>query len=737
MNDKLFSFLQWEAEDRPEIIEVRHSFFNWIIYPFLIFGLIATTMGSLQAYEQGQWYFSVLYTGCYLIFVASAVLGRRLSLVIRSLVISLALFVLSVSILIRIGLSGIGLELLLVTCAISSALLGRKTGLLIVGAGALSILIIGGAMVSGMLPVRQEHLLTSLSPMAWGISFLVFSMIGVALVTMPQMFLTRLKESLLLSEKHAGELERSNENMKETIKAREEAEKALRESEEKYRVLVENAGDAICIAQKGILKFTNRRAEELVGYPRNELISKRFDELVYKDDRKFVEERHRSRQMGKDVPTNYSFRIIHKSGELKWVELNVVLIDWLGEYATLNFLRDITERKKTEEMLRESQEKLVRSKKMESLGLLAGGVAHDLNNVLAGIVSYPELLLLDLPEDSNLRKPIETIKESGHRATAIVQDLLTVARGVATTKDPVNLNDLVRDYLKSPEFGKLQQFHTTVSIKANLATELLNIRGSRVHIIKVVMNLVSNAVEAIDVSGNVAISTMNRYMDRPLRGYDDVEKGEYVVLSVSDDGPGISSDDLERIFEPFYTKKVMGRSGTGLGLAVVWNVIQDHKGYINVSTGRSGTTFELYFPITREDILDSDLSSPIDDYKGNGETILVIDDVESQRRISCMMLSTLGYKAQAVSSGEEAVEYLKKYKADLLLLDMIMDPGINGCETYKRIVEIHPDQKAIIVSGFAETNDVKETQRLGAGKFIKKPLTLKEIGLAIREELMK
>ena len=181
----------------------------------------------------------------------------------------------------------------------------------------------------------------------------------------------------------------------------------------------------------------------------------------------------------------------------------------------------------------------------------------------------------------------------------------------------------------------------------------------------------------------------------------------------------------------------MGRSGTGLGLAVVWNTVQDHKGYIDVTSDENGTTFELYFPITRDEISDKDLSIPIKDYKGNGETILVVDDVESQREISCKMLDTLGYKTKAVSSGEEAVEYLKENTVDLLLLDMIMDPGINGRETYERIIEIHPNQKAIIISGFAETDEVKEAQKLGVGKYIKKPFTLEKIGLAVKEELGK
>ena len=245
-------------------------------------------------------------------------------------------------------------------------------------------------------------------------------------------------------------------------------------------------------------------------------------------------------------------------------------------------------------------------------------------------LGYSELLLLDLPKDSNLRKPIETMQESGYRAVAIVQDLLTVARGVAITKEPLNLSDLVSDYLNSPELKNLKQFHPTVTIKSNLDSNLFNIAGSYVHIRKVVMNLVSNASEAIDGRGNVSLSTANRYVDKPLKGYDDVAKGEYAVLAVSDDGSGISSDGLERIFEPFYTKKVMGRSGTGLGLAVVWNVVQDHEGYIDVKSDENGTTFELYFPITRDEILEKVLSLPIKDFKGNGETILVVDDMESQ-----------------------------------------------------------------------------------------------------------
>ena len=524
------------------------------------------------------------------------------------------------------------------------------------------------------------------------------------------------------------------------------AEKALRDSEQKYRLLAENVSDMIWMMDiyQQRLTYVSPSVKKMRGYSPKEVMEQSLDEILTPESyqramQTLADQLSRDNELEPDRFVSMELEQYRRYGNTMWTEITVSFVrdSEKRPIAVLGVTRDITDRKQAEEALRKSEEKLTRSRKMESIGLLAGGVAHDLNNVLSGIVSYPDLLLMDLPEDSKLRKPIETMQESGYRAAAIVQDLLTVARGIATTKEPLNLNVIVSDYLNSPEFNKLKQFYPTVTVKTGLDTDLFNIGGSPVHIRKVVMNLVANASEAIEGKGNVTISTMNRYVDRPLRGYDDVTIGEYAVLAVSDDGSGISSDDLERIFEPFYTKKVMSRSGTGLGLAVVWNVVQDHKGYIDVTSDENGTTFELYFPITRDEISDKALAIPIKDFKGNGETILVVDDVESQREISCNMLDTLGYKTNAVSSDEEAVEYLKENTVDLLLLDMIMDPGINGRETYKRIIKIHPNQKAIIISGFAETDEVKKTQKLGAGQYIKKPVTLEKIGLAIKEELGK
>jgi CheY-like chemotaxis protein len=234
----------------------------------------------------------------------------------------------------------------------------------------------------------------------------------------------------------------------------------------------------------------------------------------------------------------------------------------------------------------------------------------------------------------------------------------------------------------------------------------------------------------------LTVRTGNRYLDKPVSGYDTVMEGDYVVLSVSDTGEGIPAGDQKRIFEPFYTRKVMGRSGTGLGLAVVWGTVKDHHGYINVESGEGqGTTITIYFPVTREGITLEQVSVPAAGYMGKGESILIVDDMKEQRELAAEMLRKLNYKPTTVTSGEEGVEYLSKHTIDLVILDMLMDPGMDGLDTYSKILEIHPEQKAIIVSGFSESERVGKAQALGAGAYLRKPYVLLKLGLAVRNEL--
>ena len=397
---------------------------------------------------------------------------------------------------------------------------------------------------------------------------------------------------------------------------------------------------------------------------------------------------------------------------------------------------EIEDRKRAEAERVKLEAQLQRGQKMEAIGMLAGGVAHDLNNILTGIVSYPDLLLMQLPEESSLRKPIMTIKKSGEKATAIVQDLLTMARRGVVVNEVANLNTVVGEYLQSPEHEKILSFHESVRVKAKLEKNVLNIMGSPIHLSKVIMNLISNAAEAMPKGGEISISTKKVYINRPIGNYEKVNEGEYALLSVSDTGSGMSPEDSEKIFEPFFTKKQMGRSGTGLGMSVVWGTVKDHNGYIDVQTvlGR-GTTFHLYFPVTREKAKPAQPESSIKDYNGHGERILVADDVKEQRDIAKMIFSELGYSVATVENGEKAVEYVEKNDVDLVVLDMIMDPGIDGLETYERILRRQPGQKAIITSGFSEAGRIRKARQLGVRHYIKKPYTLEEIAMSVKAEL--
>jgi len=416
------------------------------------------------------------------------------------------------------------------------------------------------------------------------------------------------------------------------------------------------------------------------------------------------------------------------------VYLVISLLTYFYEKARKEFWETYSAYQKEKKAL---EEKLARSQKMEALGLLAGGVAHDLNNVMFGLVSYPDYLKSKVSPQDPFYRSLSTICDSGRKAAAIVDELLTLARRGVPSTQVLDLNEVIEEALNSTQFYKLNGIHADVRIVPLISDTPLVVKGSPLHLTKIAMNLVSNAAEALPEGGRVIISTAKCYVDEPIRGYSDVAQGKYALLQVEDNGIGIDEKDMPHIFEPFYTKKIMGRSGTGLGMAVVWGAVQDHSGFIDVqSTKGIGTVIKVYLPINADESISPPAHTfPTSDYNGSGESILVIDDQREQRDIAAEILTDLGYVVQTVESGEAAVDFFRNQTADLILLDMIMDPGMDGLETYQRILELRPGQKAIIVSGFSESERVKSARELGASAYVRKPYVIEELGVAIRSAL--
>jgi PAS domain S-box-containing protein len=514
----------------------------------------------------------------------------------------------------------------------------------------------------------------------------------------------------------------------------EELHKRLETKGQELQLIIDSSPDIIYYKDvAGRYVRVNRTFIEAFGTAMEDVLGKTDSEVfageadtAFTDDREVLET---------GVPELNRHTVIQTPGGNRPVKADKIPYrDSEGKPAgVIGFLMDLTEIQRAEQEKQDLRERVARAEKMQALGILAGGIAHDSNNILAGITGYIQLVLMDLSEDDVHREYLECALGSANRMAELVQDLLALARRGLNDTAALDLNEVVSQYLGSITFDRLKAAHPETDVCSRLEPGLRPIRGKAAQLEKVLMNLVSNALEAISGKGKVVVSTYGRHVDRPIKAYDlTVEEGEFCVLEVSDTGSGISGADLSRIFEPFYTRKVLNESGTGLGLAVVYGIVKDHNGFIDVTSEEgAGTTFTVYFPAADEPLESQDETSPDDAFHGRGETILVVDDIPQQRQIASAMLLRLGFRPVAVAGGEEAVDYAREHPVDALLLDMILDPGIDGLETYQRILQVRPGTPAVLASGYAKTERVRQTQALGAGEYLQKPFTVQELGSAL------
>ena len=403
------------------------------------------------------------------------------------------------------------------------------------------------------------------------------------------------------------------------------------------------------------------------------------------------------------------------------------------------------ERKQKDALVRECQlqDRLFRSQRLESLGRLAGGVAHNLNNILGPMVNYPDLIAKNLPPDSALRQDLKIIKNSAHKAVDIIRDLLTLGRIGHFPVAPIILNRILDMVLRSPSYLALQHSAPLVVVDLKWAADLSAIQGSEGLLQDMVINLLIHAFDAMPQGGRLTLTTSVEQVREPVAGYELIPPDTYVVLHVLNTGPAIEEQELNQMFEPFYTNgKVRSLQRSGLELAIVYAVIKEHKGFIDVrSSHGKGSDFIVYFPVSgalpevreQPDLLD---------FRGN-ETVLVVDDDEAQRRIVARWLRTSGYKVLTAHNGQAAIELLDSVvqaqgpTIDLVLLDMIMADDFDGLDTYKKMLELNPRQRAIMVSGFTATDRINEALKLGVGQYIQKPYDFEDLGRAVRRELDK
>jgi PAS domain S-box-containing protein len=509
------------------------------------------------------------------------------------------------------------------------------------------------------------------------------------------------------------------------ITERKRIEEALLASEEKYRSVIANAMDAIFIAQDGMIKFPNPSTLTITGYSEDEYATTPFMNLIHPEDREMVLDRHNRRLKGEEVPNNYSFRVLNKAGEELWVQLNAVSIDWEGTPAVLCFLRDLTSQKRLEAQFQQAQ-------KMEAVGTLAGGIAHDFNNLLQSILGYTEILLMDDQMRTPVHQDLQEIKRATQRGAELTRQLLTFSRKVQSRLRSIDLN---KEVIQVERLLR-RTIPKMIEIELHLADDLGTVNADPAQVEQVLMNLAVNSRDAMPEGGRLAIETGNVTLDETFcKNHLGAKPGDYVALTVSDTGHGMDKETIKHIFDPFYTTKGVGK-GTGLGLAMVYGIVKSHEGYILCeSEPRKGSTFRIYFPVTEQG---RGVEEWREDkgFKGGSETILLVDDEEPIRNLGEQIFTKYGYTVLKVSDGEGALKIYqeKKEKIDLVILDLIM-PGMGGKKCLEGLLQINPDVKVVVASGYSPEGTVKSFLEGGVKNFISKPFNMKEMLQVVREVL--
>jgi PAS domain S-box-containing protein len=487
------------------------------------------------------------------------------------------------------------------------------------------------------------------------------------------------------------------------ITERKLAEEAIRKSEERYRLLVDNASEGIFIAQDGRLKFPNPKTLETLGYTEEELNELPYESLLHPEDRRVLQE---GRELSsKGFPSTYSVRVFAKSGEELWVEVSAVPITWEGRPAALSFVRNITPQKRLEAQLLQAQ-------KMEAIGTIAGGVAHNFRNILTVISMKSQLLQMKYRHYPAVQETAQGINTYVDRGVQLVEGLMQFCRREPKREfQRVDIAAVIREtyQLITKSFDKM------IEIRMSLSEPLL-ITGDPSGLTQVMMNLCTNARDAMPKGGHLSIEAR--------------KEGEQAVVTVKDTGFGMDQKTLEKCFDPFFTTKDPGR-GTGLGLSTTYGIVKEHRGDIRVSSEvGGGSTFVLSFPLAPPaDQPGVETSEGV--VAGQGQKVLIIDDEEEICRLTEELLKGFGYRVDYATNGREGLKRYREWSPDVVLLDRNL-PGMDGLTCCEEIVKQDPGAKVVILSGYDEAGMEQEKRKLIKG-YLTKPVEIHQLTKLLSE----
>ncbi len=534
-----------------------------------------------------------------------------------------------------------------------------------------------------------------------------------------------------------AQLQKSLDDLEQRFTEQQQAEEALRESEERLRLALEATNDAIWDwnAQTGQVYFSPRYYT-MLGYEPGEFPAsyESWRSLLHPDDSpasdRIVQD-HVSQHLGGFA---IEFRMKAKNGEWRWILGRGTVVEWDSEGKAVRVAgshSDITERKLAEEEKARLESQLVQAQKMESVGRLAGGVAHDFNNMLSIILGYAELLKAKMPSGDPLVQNVMEIEKAGRRARDVTRQLLAFSRKQIIAPRPVNLNDLINDTQKA--LARL--IGEDIDLCFYPAKDLWNIQFDPSQVDQILMNLVINARDAMPDGGKLSIETTNVSFDESYcREHPEYMPGEYVMLLVSDSGSGMDSEVLSHIFEPFFTTKEVGK-GTGLGLATVYGIVIQNNGFIKINSNPGqGTTCRIFIPrLSEEEAIEQTIEEPTEHCFG---TVLLVEDDEMVRKMTGEMLKEMGYTVLISKDPYDALRICGNVNTpiDLLLTDVVM-PSMKGTELRDRIQSVRPGIKVLFMSGYTSKVILHKNLQDGRLNFVQKPFSMKDLARKIQETI--